>query len=72
MSESPESPTRYFLPPEDMTPKAKKLTTRKRKTPSSEMTTQAEPGKYRFFLMRRLTCFIYRLTSNFIILFFIL
>ena len=52
MSESPESPTRYFLPPEDMAekaPKAKKLSTRKRKTPSSEMTTQAEPGKYRIF-----------------------
>ena len=52
MAESPESPTRYFLPPEEMEekpPKAKKLSTRKRKAPSSEKTTQAEPGKNRFF-----------------------
>ena len=35
MSESPESPSRYSLPPEEKTPKGKKLS-RKRKVPSKE------------------------------------
>ena len=59
MSESPESPTRYFLPPEEMAenpPKAKKLSTRKRKAPPSEKTTQAEPGKIKNRLFNK--CYI--------------
>ena len=54
MAESPESPSRYSLPPEEMEekpPKAKKLSTRKRKAPPSEKKetevniSHAEPGK---------------------------
>ena len=44
MAESPESPTRYSLPPEEKLAKAKKPPTRKRKAPVKE-STQAEPGK---------------------------
>ena len=51
MAESPESPSRYSLPPEEKVPKGKKLTTRKRKAPPSQKKeteaeiSQAEPGK---------------------------
>ena len=44
MAESPESPTRYSLPPEEKPTKVKKPPTRKRKAPVKE-STQAEPGK---------------------------
>ena len=51
MVESPESPSRYSLPPEEKAPKGKKLTTRKRKAPPSQKNDskaeipQAELGK---------------------------
>ena len=58
MAESPESPTRYSLPPEEKSSKAKKLSTRKRKAPPSEKKEtevnipHAEPGKIKIdFLM---------------------
>ena len=43
MAESPESPSRYSLPPEEKPAKAKKPPTRKRKAPPR--ITEAEPGK---------------------------
>ena len=71
MAESPESPSRYSLPPEEMEekpPRGKKLTTRKRKAPPSQKneTTQAEPGKIKIdFLIK---CYIFRLTRFFFII----
>ena len=68
MAESPESPSRYSLPPEEKPAKVKKQPTRKRKAPTSEKITQAEPpGKLKidFLIILKMIHFLIHFFNTF-------